>query len=253
MSVSSSRKKQSNRFDSIYLNKQLLTIKNKQLFIDNEPITGLGDGDNIFDSINLNNHSLTIKNKQLFIDNEPITGLGDGDNIFDSINLNNHSLTIKNKQLFIENEPINISGNINIKESIHNVSDIEKHYFLHGKKNENTDEINYFNNTMYIQEGILKVNGSIEMISDKNLKENIKDLPKSLNKIDNIHAYNYNLKNCKRNDIGLMAQEVEKEYPELVSTNDLGIKSVNYMQFTAVLLKCVQELKEEINILKKKI
>ncbi|MBU1046256.1 tail fiber domain-containing protein [Patescibacteria group bacterium] len=42
--------------------------------------------------------------------------------------------------------------------------------------------------------------------------------------------------------IGFIAQEVEKVYPELVSTDNDGLKSVQYGKFTAVLLEAVKDL-----------
>ncbi|UOR06436.1 tail fiber domain-containing protein [Hymenobacter aerilatus] len=42
--------------------------------------------------------------------------------------------------------------------------------------------------------------------------------------------------------VGLLAQEVEKVYPELVSTDAQGYKAVNYAQLTPVLLEAIREL-----------
>lgn len=59
----------------------------------------------------------------------------------------------------------------------------------------------------------------------------------------------------------MIAQELEKVYPELVFTNkETGFKVVNYAQFTGVLLEGVKEqqtqiedLKSEIETLKKQV
>ncbi|UOR06437.1 tail fiber domain-containing protein [Hymenobacter aerilatus] len=45
--------------------------------------------------------------------------------------------------------------------------------------------------------------------------------------------------------VGLLAQEVEKVYPELVSTDAQGYKAVNYAQLTPVLLEAIRELAAE--------
>ncbi|WP_138078812.1 tail fiber domain-containing protein [Hymenobacter jeollabukensis] len=42
--------------------------------------------------------------------------------------------------------------------------------------------------------------------------------------------------------VGLLAQEVEQVYPELVSTDAAGYKAVNYAQLTPVLLEALREL-----------
>ena len=52
-------------------------------------------------------------------------------------------------------------------------------------------------------------------------------------------------------DIGVIAQEVEKVAPEIVTTRDTGYKAVNYQKLTALLIEAVKELQEEIKELKK--
>ncbi|MCK4918282.1 MAG: tail fiber domain-containing protein, partial [Candidatus Pacebacteria bacterium] len=42
--------------------------------------------------------------------------------------------------------------------------------------------------------------------------------------------------------IGMIAQELEEVYPDLVSTDDSGFKSIQYGKFTAVLLEAVKDL-----------
>jgi hypothetical protein len=50
--------------------------------------------------------------------------------------------------------------------------------------------------------------------------------------------------------VGVLAQEVEAIYPELVSTDAQGYKAVNYAQLTPVLLEAIKELKAENDALK---
>ena len=45
--------------------------------------------------------------------------------------------------------------------------------------------------------------------------------------------------------MGLIAQEVEEVFPELVTEKD-NIKSINYQSFTAILLECIKELNDAI-------
>jgi hypothetical protein len=55
---------------------------------------------------------------------------------------------------------------------------------------------------------------------------------------------------AKERKIGVIAQELEQEYPELVATDDLGMKSVTYANLTAVLIEAVKGLKAENDALK---
>ena len=50
--------------------------------------------------------------------------------------------------------------------------------------------------------------------------------------------------------IGLIAQEVEKIYPELVLTDVDGYKSVDYSKLTPILVEAIKELKAENDKLK---
>ncbi len=49
----------------------------------------------------------------------------------------------------------------------------------------------------------------------------------------------------KDKQIGLIAQEVEKVFPELVSTDSEGYKSIAYGKLTAVLIEAIKELQQQ--------
>ena len=95
--------------------------------------------------------------------------------------------------------------------------------------------------------------------SDERLKENISPLQSSLEKITNLQGVKYDWKDKDKGteQLGLIAQEVEKVIPEVVDeiTDGLGdlndMKVVNYVALIPVLIEAVKELKEEIKELKK--
>ena len=63
-------------------------------------------------------------------------------------------------------------------------------------------------------------------------------------------SYNWKDKDKSlKNQIGVIAQEVEEVYPEFVHTNDEGYKSVNYSQMVAVLIEAVKELNAKVETL----
>ena len=85
--------------------------------------------------------------------------------------------------------------------------------------------------------------------SDRRLKENIKNISENdKDKVLQLVPKTYNMiddeKKSKR--FGLIAQEVEELYPELVSTDDKGMKSMNYMELIPLLLEQIKELKKYI-------
>lgn len=50
--------------------------------------------------------------------------------------------------------------------------------------------------------------------------------------------------------IGIIAQEVEKSFPELVRTDENGYKAVNYDGLTSILLKAIKDQQKQIDLLK---
>lgn len=97
--------------------------------------------------------------------------------------------------------------------------------------------------------------------SDLRLKENIEQLTDVTDKLENIEGVKFDWKVnefpnrnfSKSRQIGLIAQDVEKEFPELVNTDKDGFKSVAYDKFTAVLLEAIKEQKKEIDSLKQEV
>lgn len=101
---------------------------------------------------------------------------------------------------------------------------------------------------------------TINQTSDERLKKDIQPLNGStLNKIESLGGYSYFWKKeefpeknfSSDQQIGLIAQELEAQFPALVKTGDDGFKSVNYNGFTAVLLQAVKELNHKVEALEK--
>ncbi len=49
---------------------------------------------------------------------------------------------------------------------------------------------------------------------------------------------------------GVLAQEIQKEFPEMVFLEEDGYYSVDYIQLIPVMIQAIKELKQEIDILK---
>lgn len=89
--------------------------------------------------------------------------------------------------------------------------------------------------------------------SDENLKTNITELPKSsLGKLLTLRSVHFNWKSNPDSDqqVGFLAQDVERVFPELVRTDASGIKSVLYAQVIPYIVKGMQELQSQIDFLK---
>jgi hypothetical protein len=97
-------------------------------------------------------------------------------------------------------------------------------------------------------------NNSYGQISDRSLKENIVDTTSKLDKIKQVRIRNFNFIGDDLKQIGVVAQELETVFPNLVETiddQDMGLKkSVKYSVFVPILIKAIQEQQEQIETLK---
>jgi hypothetical protein len=107
---------------------------------------------------------------------------------------------------------------------------------------------------------IQNANNSYGAISDIKLKENIVDTSDKLNDLLKVKIRNFNLIGQQMKQIGVIAQELENIFPNLIEeTNDIdknGVnlgtttKSVKYSVFIPILIKAMQELNAKIENLK---
>jgi hypothetical protein len=87
--------------------------------------------------------------------------------------------------------------------------------------------------------------------SDINLKENIKIIESPIEKILKIDGVSFNWKSNGNPSIGVIAQNVEEVFPELVNGNDP--KTVNYNGLVGVLIEALKDQQKQINELKAEI
>jgi hypothetical protein len=89
--------------------------------------------------------------------------------------------------------------------------------------------------------------------SDRGLKTNIQAFPPVLEKLARLQPVQFDWRASNppeyrfgpgRNS-GLIAQEVEKVFPELVSADAKGFKQVNYSELPYLMLQAIRELKAE--------
>jgi hypothetical protein len=124
-----------------------------------------------------------------------------------------------------------------------------------------------FNGELYCQDGEggryavsgYKSDSCGVMYSDVTLKKDIEPLSSSLGKVMRLQGVSYDWKVDEYPDkgftgdrqIGFIAQDVEKVFPELVRTDSKGYKSIYYAQMVAVLAEAIKEQQKEISELKK--
>jgi hypothetical protein len=110
-------------------------------------------------------------------------------------------------------------------------------------------------NGSIVATGDITAFGSPSDIKLKNIKEVV---PNALQSILKLNGYRFDWKDVNhltkiKEDIGVVAQEVEKVLPELARTNDDGTMSVRYQGLTAVLIEAMKEQQTQIESQKSEI
>lgn len=113
--------------------------------------------------------------------------------------------------------------------------------------------------------GEIRATGNIFAFStsDKNLKENIAVIPNALQKVEKLRGVTFDWTDeeiakrggedgyfIRKNDIGVIAQEVEAVLPEIVATNSNGYKAVKYELIVPLLIEAIKELSDKYESLK---
>ncbi len=105
--------------------------------------------------------------------------------------------------------------------------------------------------------GDIYATGDVTAFSDARYKTNLQPLTNCLTQVKEIQGIRYEtlppyVNPSHKTHIGLLAQEVEQQFPELVKTDEMGMKSLNYSQMVAVLLECIKELTQRVERLEAK-
>ena len=113
--------------------------------------------------------------------------------------------------------------------------------------------------------GAITAGGNITAFSssDERLKENVVNISNPLEKLALLNGVTFDWKDSyiesqggldamfvRKNDVGIIAQDLEKVLPQLVAERSDGYKAVKYDRIVALLIEAVKELKAEVDSLK---
>ena len=141
--------------------------------------------------------------------------------------------------------PVNLPPYISFQEGLNQTRDLE---IQMGSGSDGTLMI----------DGDLAITGSCSgCSSDKSLKQNISLLPDALDRILELRAVTFDWASGSQEEstfrgpqIGVIAQEVEAIFPELVGTDGRGLKYVRYQKLVAPLIGAIQQQQETIKALR---
>ena len=114
---------------------------------------------------------------------------------------------------------------------------------FHTSSNQSVTNFIHHGGDFYVPDGDVYARGN-QLTSDSRYKKDIQTLPSALKNILSLRGVSYYWKDRSDNteQIGVIAQEVEKIYPQLVHTNEDGYKSVAYSNLVSPLIEAVKEL-----------
>ena len=97
--------------------------------------------------------------------------------------------------------------------------------------------------------------GTMNNLSDERLKENIEPITDALSEIEQLNGVTFTWKpgtsDAGKQSVGLIAQNVQKVFPQLVTTDpESGMEAVQYQALVAPLIEAVKEEQAEIDSLK---
>jgi len=93
--------------------------------------------------------------------------------------------------------------------------------------------------------------------SDIRLKDNIQNIDKALDKVNSIQGIEFDwiekeeVHGNSGHDIGVIAQEIEKVLPDVVTTRDNGYKAVKYEKIIPLLIEAIKDLSRQVDGLKR--
>jgi hypothetical protein len=102
--------------------------------------------------------------------------------------------------------------------------------------------------------GQVTFTGYITVSSDERLKKNIVKIDDALTKVNALNGYTYTKEGRPDREMGVIAQEVIKVAPELVSENENdGMLSVSYPNMVALLIEAIKEQSTKIAALEEQV
>jgi hypothetical protein len=152
------------------------------------------------------------------------------------VSLDNENVNLKHGNISLLEGNISLkSGNISLIDGSISL-DNENILLKSGNISLNRGNINLLQGQLYVQ-------------SDERLKTDIRPIENALDRIGKLKGVYYHWKDDKKEkqEIGVIAQDVQQQFPELVNTDKNGILSVDYIKLTAILIECVKDLKQQIS------
>jgi hypothetical protein len=110
----------------------------------------------------------------------------------------------------------------------------------------------YYGGNLSLSSGSVEAYGYY-LLSDVNLKKDIRPIDHALDKLLEIKGVSFNWKKDGRSDMGVIAQNVAEVFPDIVTKNQDGLMSVEYSNLIGPMIESIRELKAENDDLRQKV
>jgi hypothetical protein len=120
------------------------------------------------------------------------------------------------------------------------------------------DGYTYFSNNG-VKSGEIQPGGNLLMVgnvtgySDISLKKNIETIKGALDKVNRLRGVYYDNIDTNERNIGVIAQEIQVEAPELIRVDSEGLLTVAYGNMGALLLQAINELTDRVKAIELKL
>jgi hypothetical protein len=141
-------------------------------------------------------------------------------------------------------------GSINVSDDAD--SNVDLFVTLTNESDGQLSTINVSSSQLYFNPFTGTLNSSaFNSLSDRNYKNNILTIVDSMDKVRSLRGVEFSWTDSQIPSSGLIAQEVEEVLPHLVTTNNNGVKSINYDGVIAYLVESIKELEARLKEVEK--
>lgn len=179
-----------------------------------------------------------------------------------AFNIPDTTITRNSGQLVVENTASGVNANTGIEFRSQNPTAGEGLRFLGNDVPGSTARVMGFdhgNRTFFFQikdgtrpfqvweNGSATLSGTLTQNSDIRMKRDIISIPNALDYVSRLDGVTYYWKDAEKDhgqQIGLIAQDVEKVFPQVIRTDVQGLKSVAYQNLVAPIINAIREIKD---------
>lgn len=218
---------------------------------------GIGTAASLSDLLTIHNftaaNTIAIKtnNNNFFVDNKGNVGVGTQPRFSIDItgDINFTGGVYRNSLPYIQSQfTTGANGNIYIMQNL-GIGITNPQYGLDVRERNVFFGCNLYVGSNIQCNGTVYARGSFITTSDRSVKTDLTPIPCALEKVSRLNGYTYYRTDTGKREAGLVAQEVQRVLPEVVSSIDSPLMSISYGNIACLFVEAIKELKNKIECL----